>query len=362
MSCLVVNDIVLISDKGVINTNLQAFYTSYRARKTAAGQVPLGAREWIPRARGAARQWLELKLGAAIRQIRQSASTAAKIHIAHMPVPNGFLNAQGQLNARFRKLVRYLERDDITRKLWDRLAVFNDAEHDAVRFLVQFQQVSRGYLNILKGNIAEAFSIPRQLLVLERYRDIYPNAVLITGLKARFQGQGARRLFTDNIIGTFSQDGNLVVHHVFEIKAGYNGGLAGTEQVVRWDHRIEQGVELLIPGDADIFRMPRSDQTVGILRTSARQHMASRRIRSAARVGDDFSFAHNIEGANRATSLRTADREVVTALGQSVISPSGMSSAGLEHLSSLPTDVERLPMGMQHDEMDYLVRYLLLNR
>lgn len=359
MHCLIVNDIVLIDGKGVLHPDLQEFYNAYRASRGADAAPP---REWLALARGAARAWLDLRLGPAVRALT-GATAPVLVHIAHWPIPQRFLDGSGALNQRFRDLAAYLNRSDITRKLWDRLGAFDDLTTEAAQLLRTTAEVSQGYLNILKGNIAEVFSIPQQLVTLARIREVYPDAVLITGIRVRTPGSAARRLYSDNVIGSFTAAGNLVIHHVFEIKAGYNGGVEGSSQIVRWHERFEEGVELLVPADADIFSIPRSGDTTGILRRTAHEHVEFLEVGSATRAGTDFVFGHNIADAgSRAIALRGASRDVITALGESAITPQGISAIGLDQVIQAGVDVERIPLGISHEEIDYLVSYLLRNR
>lgn len=353
MHCLVINDMVLISEKGVLHPRLQEFYNAYRAEH---GTRSLPPREWMMRAPGAARMWIARRLGTGERLL--TAGAPALIRLSHLTVPSGFLNSSGELAERFHDLVRYLQRDDISRKLWDRLSVFDDAASDAARLLRTAGEVGMGHLNILKGNVAEVFSIPHQIARLVTYRTVYAEAMLITGIRVRFAGSEARRLFSDNIIGTFLGNGNLAVHHLFEVKAGFNGSVEGAAQVVRWDHRLTSGVELSIPRTADVFSVPRSGDTSGILRRSLDEHVEFIEPDVARRIGDDFSYAHNMPDAGpRTIDLSTATRDIVT-----VLAPRGMSSIGLQQLSNVAADVERVSLGLSHDELDYLIRYLMVNR
>lgn len=352
MHCLVPTEI--ITEDGCLHPTLQEFYNAYRAER---GSDALSPRDWLPHTRGAARAWLEQKLGGNIGLLRQT-STPVLIDITSTAIPKKFLTASGTFNEHFRTLVRYLQRDDITRKLWDRMGVFSDLESEASRLLRETGQVSLGHLNILKGNIAEILSIPHQILALRHLQNTYPQTALVTEVRVRLPGSDALLLYSDNIIASF-ENGNIIVHHVFEVKSGFNGGLAGTNQVIKWDQRFEEGVELVISSDADVFRLPHSGETTGILRTSAETHLNFIQPGAAASAGRELRFAHNMPGTRQALELRLARRDVIGAFGQ--ISISGSSAIGIEQaLQSIPADVERIALGLDHAELDYLMKHILL--
>jgi hypothetical protein len=357
MHCLIVDDVILINEKGLLHPRLQEFYNAYRAEH---GTRALPPREWISRASGKARMWIARRLRTGEALITADVPSQVLVRLGHLPLPSRFKTPAGALNERFHELVRYLQRDDISRKLWDRLSVLDNPASDAAIRLRTMGEVGRGHLNILKGNVVEVFSMPLQIARLATYRSIYPQAMLITGIRVRFAGAaGPARLFSDNIIGTFLSSGNLAVHHLFEVKGSLNAFVDGDLQVVRWHHRLGSGVELHVPRTADVFGIPRSGETSGILRSSLDEHLELIEPGVATRVGDDFTYAHNMPGAEtRTIDLRTSSRDIVT-----VLAPRGQSSMGLQQLSSAAPDVMHQPMtGVSQDEVEYLMAYLMQNR
>lgn len=382
MHCLTINDVVIIGEDGFINPKLQEAYNAYAARH---GSDALSGRAW---AIGRARAWLANILGIHVDELITAAQPIL-VKLDNLPIPPRFRGANGQPSERLRQILNYLNNDDALRKLWDRLSVFDDTASDAYRLLRDFSQASLGHLNILKGNIAEVLSLPRQAAVLERIRRLYPDAVIVSGIRVRTPGTGARRLFTDNIIASFAANGDLIVHHVFEVKAGFSGGVAGTDQILRWHQRLDEGIELIIPADAEILRLaPSTTETVALSRRSVASHIAEIQPSSSARVGEDFVFAHNMpdSASTRAIGLRGADRHVLTAFGeenrgfsaaediqafatdtlsdfdQTIIHPLGESAMGLDFVTEAAPEIFRRPLFVNHNEMDYLVHTLFMNR
>jgi hypothetical protein len=379
MSCLDVDEVLSPDGGSIIHASLQALYAAYRKSSLRAGRTPRRAIEWL--AMGHRGRRLDAVLSVIglnnWRQLRSGlrSSNPIMIDLLSLPRPHRFFN-NGQPTQRLRQLRQLLTDGDTARKLRDRLGNLFDANQGAIQILRTTREVSLGYMNILKGNIAEVLSMPRQLYTLNVFNSVPPgNAVLITDLRAQIGGTGAPRLFTDNIIGRVTADGNLEVLHVFEVKSSLNGGVDGINQVLRWDDRIRDGVILHLPADARVFRMGSGSGTRAPMEVTAQRYIQDvARTHSRSSRGA-FTFGSSATGS-RALNLREADRSVLAALNRgslpqasltdsglsvSQLAPTDFSLSGLDSVSAYGPDVARMELDVSHDEIEFLAVSILLD-
>lgn len=237
-----IDDILKPDRTGFLDPKLDAAYKDYRARKIRAGEEPAGAEDWARRqATGEPRKALERELGP---DFARQGGTANRIKLADVPRPAGL--SEARLQEALTKLRSRLS------KVFERLKNLKDQG-------IADGTVNSGHFNIGKGNVGEVLSEPAQEAVLTQLRKIHPKAEIITGVKIRVMGAGGpseAKLFTDNLIGTFSGK-NLTVHGKFEVKSGSRGGADATTQVFDWvEDRLTDGSQLLIPGHAPITWHP----------------------------------------------------------------------------------------------------------
>lgn len=375
MSCLDVDEVLSPDGNSILHAGLQTLYAAYRK----SSSTPRRAIEWLAMGHRGRRlsailsvigrnNWLRLRQGL-------RSSTPVMIDLLSLPKPLRFFH-NGQPTERFRQLQALLTNGDTTRKLRDRLGNLFDSASEARQILRTSREISLGYMNILKGNIAEILSIPRQLYVLSVYNRIYPGrAVLITDLRAQIGGSGAPRLFTDNIIGLVTEDGNLAVLHVFEIKSSLNGGVDGVHQVLRWDDRIQEGVTLHLAPDAKLYRFGSGSGTTAPMEITAERHIRDVARSHSRSSHGAFTFGSQSTSSSRALQLREADRTVMaslnrggltqasisnTGLSVSQLTPTDFSLAGLDSVSAFGPDIARMELDVTHEEIEYLAATILL--
>jgi hypothetical protein len=112
--------------------------------------------------------------------------------------------------------------------------------------------VSQGVFNILKGNLAEILSKKIKQNHLDEIRVSIPQAKIFSNLKIQLMENGKlnpAKLFADDIIAVIEK-GNLRILKLYEVKAGYRGGMEATEQIFDWiEGRLPyaEGSRLILP-------------------------------------------------------------------------------------------------------------------
>ncbi len=133
--------------------------------------------------------------------------------------------------------------------------------------------ISRGWYNILKGNVGEILSAPLQQQVLADMLTRYPGAQLFHGATARLRAGavwGNPVLFTDGIVATISDRG-LELHATIEAKSGEEGGASATEQHHRWlEGHSTEGFIIQLPGVARAFFLTDDRRSVYGISTARR--------------------------------------------------------------------------------------------
>jgi len=252
------DDILKPDGSGFLDPKLDAAYKNYRVRKIRAGEEPAGAEDWARRqATGESRQALERELGP---DFARQGGTENRIKLADVPRPAGL--SEARLQEAITKLRSRLS------KVFERLKNLKDQG-------IADGTVNSGHFNIGKGNVGEVLSEPAQESVLAQIRKTHPKAEIITGVKIRVMRTGGlseTKLFTDNLVGTFSGE-NLTVHGKFEVKSGSRGGADATTQVFDWvEDRLTDGSQLLIPGHTPITWHPLTaggPEVVGLAKADA---------------------------------------------------------------------------------------------
>lgn len=369
MYCLTVDDIVLVDENGMIHEDLLQFYEDYKAYKSQLGEEVLGPRRWISTTRrGVARKMLTQLLGGDLSRIFGRRSTPILIDLPDIPRPAS-LNDE-----RLAQLLRILEIHKT--KTWERLGRFDDLADEAVELVRLNRQASLGHLNILKGNIAEVFSLPLQVRILEAIKRgtspphlphllrginrAYPDAVLLTGIRIGDGTSGARRLFSDNIIAHWRSDGSLQILMVFEVKSGYRGGAAAAEQIFEWvERRIEDGFQLFIPANARYYDVPVGEGTSGLLGRSLGDdiEMLTDEGLSGSRIGRGFAYTYDPDGTrsgDRVINLVSSQRQIITV--------NGASQIGIDPSSQVVGSRPPIELGLTSSELDYIKAKLLLDR
>lgn len=352
MQCLIIDD--LMSAEGKINhPRVAEFYEAYVQRQRATDSPILGPREWIPYARGAAYEFLFKLLGENIRRGGQI-SLPVLLDLAMIPQP------PSMSPERVSDLLRFLTRADNAPKTWERLSRFDDGADAVTELLATERRVSRAYLNILKGNLAEVFSMPEQLRTLVRIKEAHPDAVLLTGVRIAEPSSGASRLFSDNIIARWRGNGSLEVLKVFEVKSGYRGGGEAQEQIFEWiEGRIEDGFQLHLPSDARYYDIPRGQGTSAIVtrNISDEIEVLTGNTSQTAQMGRGWTYVYDPSGHQsgpRVISLVSSERQVITA--------SGASQVGLNPSLGLVQSSDAVELGISSAELDFLAGQLFLAR
>ncbi|TBW55760.1 hypothetical protein EZI54_11365 [Marinobacter halodurans] len=352
MQCLIIDD--LISAEGKINhPRVAEFYEAYVQRQRAAGRPVLEPRDWPPYARGAAYDFLFKLLGENIRRGGRT-SLPVLLDLAMIPRPSSMSPE------RVSDLLRFLTRADNAPKTWERLSRFDDSVDAVTELLATERRVSRAYLNILKGNLAEVFSMPEQLRTLVRIKETHPDAVLLAGVRIIDPSSGASRLFSDNIIARWRSNGNLEVLSVFEIKSGYRGGGEAQEQIFEWiEGRIEEGFQLHLPRDARYYDIPRGQGTSAIVTRNMSDdiEVLVDNADQTAQMGRGWTYVYDPAGHQsgpRVISLVSSDRQVITA--------SGASQMGLNPSLGVAQGSNIVELGISSAELDFLAGQLFLAR
>jgi hypothetical protein len=315
---------------GFIHPQLQEAYQGYRQGQVRAGRRPASPQEWAIRVTsGSPRRILVALLGPDYARGARRVRTARFINLGDIPRPRGYGDAQ--LQAHIEVLLR--EPAKLTERLGALIAE-RTTGGPITRFLARLR-VNSGRFRILKGNVAEIFSLATQRRILRELRSVEPNARLITGVRMRLmseQGQLARSvLFTDNIIAV-ERGGNLHVLAVFEVKSGYEGGLEATSQIFRWiEERITDGSQLVIPSGARVLAADGTEQVVSRART--------------------FTYNPDRTDVPRVVNIVAADRHIVAARGSSHL--------GIDSPDQVGARVTRHTLDMSSAELDYLVGRLL---
>jgi hypothetical protein len=337
MSCLIVDDLLMTDEQGLVHGDLMQFYEDYRLSKIGANETPLLPRDWVimTRSRVAIRR-LESLLGAGFRGGRGD-SVPILIDLTTRPRPDSLTPE------RLTDLLNLLRREDNLPKTWERLGRFDDVADTALEALRTERLANLGHLNILKGNLAEVFSMPQQLRVLNEIKATHPEAMIFSGARLRETGRSSR-LFSDNIIARRLSNGNLQILMVFEVKSGYQGGAAGTEQVFEWtERRIEDGIRLEFPAGSRFYDIPMggnpaTDATIGRLDTALSYVYDPDRVTDSERV----------------ISLISSNRQIITATGQ--------SQSGVDASLGIVGDRSVMELGVTSNDLDYLCAQLLLDR
>ncbi len=178
-------------------------------------------------------------------------------------------------------------------------------------------EINIGHYNILKGNVAELLSLPRRLEALEEVRRHHPDAELYSGVTARFyQLDGTLTgpvAFSDDIIASARFEG-LVLHRLFEVKSGSQGGAQATEQVHRWiEGHATWGMVINLPG-----------------------------------IDIDFHYS---DTTRLVRNLTTAPREI--------LSPEGTEHLGMGSADQVVAPVERRSIGRTPEQIAYLTRLVV---
>jgi hypothetical protein len=322
-------DFINTTNTGFTHIDLEEAYQAYKKGKVKADEVPLEPRKWaLAQKSGAPRRILETLLGADYAKRTKSAIPNWSINLGNLPRPAAY--TEEILKKHF----------DVVfgepKKLLERLEKVLEAEESSdplVKFLAR-RKVTSGHFRIMKGNVAEIFSLGIQKRVLTEIAKKHPGAKLISGIRMRVMEKGklsSLRLFTDNVIA-IERKGGLEILAVFEVKAGYKGGQEATEQVFEWVERIiEDGSQLVLPKGATMLA---GDGTSLV-------------------VKKELSFTYKPKRRDTAsvTNLLSADRHVITA--------KGASHLGLDSSMRTAKDLIRKELDLTAEELDYLCGRLL---
>ncbi len=250
--------------------------------------------------------------------------------------------------------------------------------------LLQDGLVNRGLVNILKGNVVEILSQPRKLELLVRE---FPGSAIFSDIRVRFPDTNQSVLFTDDIIANLGETGSLRAEHVFEIKAGYNGGQRAASQVATWHDKLDQPLQLLIPENAAVtFARETADGTV-TRRMAFSQLLTEMRRNNPNMVMPSledgyYVFSHGMDTPHNVVDLRSAPRDLIASSGQGAISasqgsrlaeagffvsavePQGLSHVGLDRVADTTelAHVRRIELDYTTEEVDYLCGALLERR
>jgi hypothetical protein len=120
-------------------------------------------------------------------------------------------------------------------------------------------EISVGAKSGAKGVVGEILARGKMADVLTAVRKLYPNAVIMKGLRMRLMSGGKLGLpkqFTDAVIGYF-QGKDLILLGRFEVKSGPAGGQEATVQFFDWvEGRLTKGSVLLVPGKEPVAYGP----------------------------------------------------------------------------------------------------------
>ncbi|MDH6439436.1 hypothetical protein M2158_007977 [Streptomyces sp. SAI-144] len=225
-------------------------------------------------------------------------------------------------------------------RLWERLGkLLAEPPHPGAASLgLLRRQVSAGRFRILKGNLAEIFSIPIQRAQLARIAKKHPTALLVSGVQVRLMRDGKLsqlKLFSDNII--IVKKGNRVqVLAVFEVKAGFKGGQEATEQIFEWiEGRFTDGSQLVLPKGSTFTS------------ASGRPWTSKREL--------SFTWKPSDADVPTVTGLASAgERHLITARGSSAL--------GVDSGMGVASTVTRHELSQTSAELDYLCGDILLGR
>jgi hypothetical protein len=158
---------------GFAHTELQAAYQRYVSMQGRRGVKPADAVEWARRTRGRPRELLTALLGPGFDR-RLTGVQARPLNLLDIPRPVAYTEKLLQAH---REIALRSER------LWERLGRLLDEPRQAgaVSLGVLRRQVSPGHFGIMKGNLAEIFSLPIQHAELTRIAKEHPGALLVSG-------------------------------------------------------------------------------------------------------------------------------------------------------------------------------------
>jgi hypothetical protein len=244
---------------GFINAELQRFYQAHRTRILAQGGTPQEPLAWVRATRGRSRALLEQLLGPDFVARLNLPGSGRMINLGDVPRPRGY--SEQDLLSHINQLNRDSAR--ITDRLTDFLA--RRRTGGVIASFMAARRVNVGYLWILKGNIAESFSMSLQRQILAALNATNPRTRIFQGVRIQLMsGNRLSRelLFSDNIMASII-DGNLVLRGIVEVKSGFRGGEQAAEQIFRWIERnITDGSRVVIPQGARILDAAGQERTV----------------------------------------------------------------------------------------------------
>lgn len=335
-------DVLLNADRtGFAHTELQAAYQRYTDRVSRQnrglerlGQKPQPTRppaEWASAVtRGRPRELFVTLLGPDYAK-RLIAVDAPPRNLLDIPRPDDY---SAEL------LAKHVETALRSERLWERLGrlLAEPLDPGAASLGLLRRQVSTGRFRILKGNLAEIFSVAIQRRELARIAKEHPTARLVSGVRVRLMRDGkpsSSVLFSDNIIIEMKGD-RVEVLAVFEVKAGYKGGQEASEQIFEWiERRFTDGSQLVLPKGSTF--------------TSAggRTWTSKREL--------SFTWKPEKPGVPTVTGLASAgERHLITARGSSAL--------GVDSGLGVGSKVTRHLLPLTSAQLDYLCAYILLGR
>ena len=325
-------DVLLNAERtGFAHTELQEAYQRYSANQVRGKQPVKKPEDWARSVtRGRPRELFTVLLGPDYAK-RLVVREAPPLNLLDIPRPAAYgdelLRAQREVA---------LKSD----RLWERLAKLADEPQDAGAASLGLwrRRVSAGRFRILKGNLAEIFSLPIQRAELARIAKQHPTALLVSGVKVRLM-QGKKlsplKLFSDNIV--IVKRGNRVeIKAVFEVKAGFKGGQEATEQIFDWiEGRFTDGSQLVLPK--------------GTRLTAANGRTWTTKTELA------FTWKPGSKDVPTVTGLASAaERHLITARGSSTL--------GVDSVMGVASKVVRHELQQSSAELDYLGGDILLGR
>jgi hypothetical protein len=322
-------DVLLNAERtGFAHTELQAAYQRYTANQSRRKQPVKGPADWARSVTtGRPRELFLTLLG----------PDYAKRLVGVEAPPLNLLDILRPVNYADDLLAAHRETAMKSERLWERLGKLLAEPPDPGAASLGFlrRQVSVGRFRILKGNLAEIFSIPIQRAQLARIAKKHPTALLVSGVRVRLMKGGKLKLFSDNII--IVKKGNRVqVLAVFEVKAGFKGGQEATEQIFEWiEGRFTDGSQLILPKGSTF--------------TSA----GGRTWTSKSDL--TFTWKPSDPDVPTVTGLASAgERHLITARGSSAL--------GIDSEMGVGSKVVRHELTQTSAELDYLCADILLGR
>ena len=329
----IIDDFLNAGQTGFTHAELQEMYQSYRYSMIKKGETPTSPESWAFRqTKGRARDLLESLLGKNYAKGIGAGRSHRAINLLDIPRPKNY--SQELVEEQIQYILKN-HSEKVTERLKDALR----AETNEFAIMGQLRQrINPGYFRIMKGNIAEIFSIKTQKAVLQeiagKIAGKYPDANIISGIQMKVMessGLSKSMLFTDNIIAVHYK-GNLYIRGVFEVKSGFKGGQEATSQIFKWiEDKVVDGSELVIPKGSKL------------LNTKGEEFLTSK-IQT-------FQYRPGSSEPGQVIGLMNADRHIITA--------KGVSHLGIDSAMQVATEVKRHELEITSEQLDYLTGQLL---